>query len=402
MKYLVIIANGLTDDLVAERDNKTPLQLADTPNLDRLAEKGRTGSVRTIPESLHAGNDVSFLSLLGYAPEQYHASPAFFESLALGVKLNEGEMPLCCDFISLQSSHNDMVMKDFTAGQLSADDSNLLLEALQKQISEPPVTFHAGGGYHNLMVAKSQSVVDMHTGRLTPPNELIGEGIRRHMPDKSKELVHIITQAQIILHNHIYNKEKRKTGKDLVNSIWLWGNGKAPVLPSFASRFQKSASMITASNLFKGMGLSAGINVAPVQGATGFVNTNYQGKVETALRELDSQDAVFLQVSASEFASLHGNIDDKIMAIEDFDNKILGPILSALTSQKNVKILLAVNHVSSVVHMKYTKDAVPFVVYPARLGADSVKQFDENILKGGSGHFGDGPALVEALFKGEL
>lgn len=402
MKYLVIIANGLTDDPVAERDNKTPLQMADTPNLDLLTEKGRTGYVRTIPEGLHAGDDVSFLSLLGYAPEQYHASPAFFESIALGVKLDDGEMPLCCDFITLQSSHNDMVMKDYTAGQLSAEDSNLLLSALQKYISAPSVTFHPGGGYHNLMVAKSPTAAGLPSARLTPPNELIGDGIRRHMPETCKDLVHIMTQAQIILHNHSFNKERRKKGKDLVNSIWLWGNGKAAVLPLFSSRFQKSASMVTASNLFKGMGVTAGIKTVQVNGATGFTNTNYQGKVEAALRELEDHDVVYLQVSAAENASLQGDIDDKIMAIEDFDNKVLGPLLSALATQKDVKILFVVNHVSSVVHMKYTSDAVPYVVCPARQGADSVKQFDENILRNGSGQFRDGPALVEALFKGEL
>jgi 2,3-bisphosphoglycerate-independent phosphoglycerate mutase len=290
-----------------------------------------------------------------------------------------------------------MVMKDFTAGQLSAEDSNMLLSALQQNISEPAVTFYPGGGYHNLMVARATV---LPAERLTPPNELIGEGIRRHMPEMCKDIVHLMTQAQIILHNHRFNQERRKQGKDLVNSIWLWGNGKAPVLPLFADRFQKRASMVTASNLFKGMGLSAGMKVVPVSGATGFVNTNYQGKVEAALRELETQDVVYLQVSAPEYASLHGNIDDKIMAIEDLDNKVVGPLLSALADKKNVKMLLAVNHVSSVVHMKYMKDAVPFVVYPT--GAGAVKQFDERILQAGAGHFGDGPSLMEALFRGEL
>lgn len=390
MKHLVIIANGLTDDAIAERDNKTPLQLADTPNLDRLAEKGRTGFVHTIPESLHAGNDVSYLSLLGYAPEQYHAAPARFDALALNVPLNEGDIPLCCDFITLQTSHSDMVMKDYTAGNISAEDAGLLLGALQKQIADIHVTFYPGGGYHNLMVARGTQAP---SERLTPPNELIGEGIRRHLPSACKELVHIINQAQIILHNHAYNKNRKSKG-DPVNSIWLWGNGSAPALPSFASLFQKSASVVTDDILLKGMALSAGMKVAGAAGA--------DEKIKAVLRELETQDIVYLQVPAAEDASLHGSLDDKILAIEDFDNEVLRRLLHVLDGQKNVKMFLMVNHVSSAVHMKYKKDPVPFLVYPAHKGPDQIKQFDEEILRNGSESFRDGPALMQALFRGDL
>lgn len=408
MKYLVIIANGLTDDPVAERDNKTPLQMADTPNLDLLTKKGRTGYVHTIPDSLHAGNDVSYLSLLGYKPEQYQASPARFEAVALNVKLNNGEIPLCCDFVILQPSHNDMVMKDYTADQLAAEDANVLLDALQKQITGIGVTFHSGGGYHNLMVAKlqteggAQPSVQFSNGRLTPPNELIGDGIRRHLPGSCKELIHIINQAQIILHNHAFNKARKTKQQDLVNSIWLWGNGSIPGLPSFTRQFQKTASLITASNLLKGMALLAGIRTVQIAGATGFTNTNYKEKVDAALRELETHDVVYLQISAAEEASLHGDIDDKIMAIEDFDSKVAGRLLNALEGQNNVKILLVVNQVSSVIHMKYKKDPVPFVVYPAQKGPDPLKVFDEEILRSGAEQFRDGPALMQALFRGDL
>ena len=301
-----------------------------------------------------------------------------------------------------------MVMKDYTAGQLAAEDANLLLDALQKQITGIDVTFHSGGGYHNLMIAKPQSdggnqpSLQFSNGRLTPPNELVGDGIRRHLPGSCKELIHVINQAQIILHNHAFNKARKTKQNDLVNSIWLWGNGNTPALSSFASQFQKTASLVTASNLLKGMALSAGIKTTQVPGATGFTNTNYQEKVNAALRELETHDVVYLQISAAEEASLHGDIDDKIMAIEDFDSKVAGRLLNALEGQNNVKILLAVNQVSSVIHMKYKKDPVPFVVYPAQKGPDQLKMFDEEILRSGSEQFRDGPTLMQALFRGDL
>lgn len=410
MKHLIIIANGLTDDPIAEKDNKTPLQLADVPNLSRLARMGRCGFFRPIPENLHAGSDVSFLSLLGYDPERFYAGPAYFDAVALNVTLNKDDVPLCCDFVALQTGHNDMIMKDYTAGHIPAEDADLLLDALQKQIANAPVDFYSGGGYHNLMVLKNGHSAGngvQHTDappRLVPPNELIGEGIRRYMPvdDAHKDLVYIMNQAQIILHNHPYNKERRRKNQDPVNSIWLWGAGNPPALPSFASLFQKSASLITASSLLKGMALSAGMKTVSVARATGYADTNYRGKAESALAELETQDVVYLQVSACEEISLHGNIDDKILALEDFDGEIVGRVLDALAGRKDVKILLAVNHATSAVHMKYKKDAAPFVVYPARRGPDSAERFDEEILKTGSERFRDGPALIQALFKGEL
>ena len=182
MKYLVVIANGLTDRPIAEKENKTPLQLADTPNLDQMVREGSSGSVQTIPESHQAGNEISYLSLLGYDPKKHDIAPSYFDALAMGVKLKDGQIPLCCDFVTLQSSHNDMIMKDYTADHLSCEESREYLKSLQDQITDCAVTFYPGSGFHNLMVIESKQF----TTRLTPPNELIGEGIRKFMPNEDQ------------------------------------------------------------------------------------------------------------------------------------------------------------------------------------------------------------------------
>ena len=186
MKYLIVIGSGLTDRPIAEKDNQTPLEIADTPHLEQIAQSGVAGSVQTIPENFEAGNDVSFLSLLGFDPKAYHSGIAAFDAVALDVVLEEGEIPICCSFVQLQSSHNDMVMKDFTSDNLPSQDSRILLDSLQEQIGSDSVRFHAGQGHHNLMVIKSAPF----EGMLTPPQELIGEGIRQVMPegDEFKEL----------------------------------------------------------------------------------------------------------------------------------------------------------------------------------------------------------------------
>ena len=395
MKYLVVIANGLTDRPIAEKENKTPLQLADTPNLDRMVQEGCSGSVQTIPENCKAGNEISYLSLLGYDPEKHDIGPAYFDTLAIGLNLKEGEIPLCCNFVTLQASHNDMVMKDYTADHLSSEESINYLNALQTQISDFGVTFYPGVGPHNIMVMNSKPF----TIRLTSPNELIGEGIRKFMPVDAefKDLIYIINQAQIILHNHPVNKKRKLESLDSANSIWLWGNGKNGTLPSFEKKYGKSGSLISASLLFQGMAKSAEMRVVKVEGASGFAETNFENKVKAAIHELESQEIVYLNVAGIEDISLKGNIDDKIITIEDIDSKVIGPLLKETFSNKEVKMMVVVNHMNSAVDVKYGKDRVPFVM-SGKNDTNLVNNFDENLLNVGNNHFKSGSDLMSMFF----
>ena len=395
MKYLVVIANGLTDRPIAEKENKTPLQLADTPNLDRMVQEGCSGSVQTIPENCKAGNEISYLSLLGYDPEKHDIGPAYFDTLAIGLNLKEGEIPLCCNFVTLQASHNDMVMKDYTADHLSSEESINYLNALQTQISDFGVTFYPGVGPHNIMVMNSKPF----TKRLTSPNELIGEGIRKFMPADAefKDLIYIINQAQIILHNHPVNKKRKLESLDSANSIWLWGNGNNGTLPSFEKKYGKSGSLISASLLFQGMAKSAEMRVVKVEGASGFAETNFENKVKAAIHELESQEIVYLNVAGIEDISLKGNIDDKIITIEDIDSKVIGPLLKETFSNKEVKMMVVVNHMNSAVDVKYGKDRVPFVM-SGKNDINLVSNFDENLLNVGNNHFKSGSDLMSMFF----
>ena len=395
MKYLVVIANGLTDRPIAEKENKTPLQIADTPNLDRMVQEGYSGSVQTIPENCKAGNEISYLSLLGYDPEKHDIGPAYFDTLAIGLNLKEGEIPLCCNFVTLQASHNDMVMKDYTADHLSSEESINYLNALQTQISDFGVTFYPGVGPHNIMVMNSKPF----TIRLTSPNELIGEGIRKFMPVDAefKDLIYIINQAQIILHNHPVNKKRKLESLDYANSIWLWGNGKNGTLPSFKKKYGKSSSLISASLLFQGMAKSADMRVVKVEGASGFAETNYENKVKAAIQELESQEIVYLNVAGIEDISLKGNIDDKIITIEDIDSKVIGPLLKETFSNNEIKMMVVVNHMNSAVDVKYGKDRVPFVM-SGKNDTNLVNNFDENLLNVGNNHFKSGPDLMSMFF----
>ena len=392
---------GLTDRPIAEKDNKTPLQLAETPNLDALVQKGQCGPVQTIPDSLHPGNEVSGLGLLGYDPEKFNAGHAALDAVGLGIELEEDEIALSCDLITLQATHDDMVMKDYTGGNLSAEDSEILINALNEQVMDVPVKFHHGKGYHNLAVIKGPLIKE----RLTPPNELIGEGIRQFMPEgkEVRDLIFVMNQAQIILHNLPFNKKRTQEQKDPVNSIWFWGNGETPSLPKFHDRFGKSAAIITASSMIKGIARLAGIDVVNVEGATGFFNTNYSGKVKTTLAELEKKDVVFLHISAGEEVSLKGSIDDKILAIEDFDSEVVKPLAQALETQEETKLLIVVNHVSSAALMKYDRAPVPYLVYSSKPAekTSGLNKYDEKILETEKS-FSNAPELIESFLNNEL
>ena len=397
MKYLVVIVAGLTDRPFAERDNKTPLQLADTPNLDALTQNATYGPVQTIPDDLYPGNEISCLGLLGLDPKKYSSGHAQLSAIGLGVKPAPDEVALCCDLVTLQPTHDDMVMKDYTGEHLSHDDSGLLMDALKEQVVDTPVTFHNGGGYHNLMFIKMPPISE----RLSPPNELIGEGIRQFMPDGNavRELVFVMNQAQIILHNHAYNKKRVAENKDPVNSIWFWGNGELANLPSFRQRYEKSVSIISASLMVKGIGKLTGMNVVEVEGATGFSDTNYSAKVSAVLKDLDSKDVVFLHIAAGEEVSLKGDIDDKILMIEDFDAQVIKPLAQAMETMENIKMLVVVNHVSSAQLMKYDRSPVPYLVYPTSSGNTS--QYDEQLLETGK-LFPNAPGLLTAFLANQL
>ncbi len=234
--------------------------------------------------------------------------------------------------------------------------------------------------------------------RLTPPDELVGEGIRNFMPsdDQFKELVYIMNQAQIILHNHPVNQQRKRENRDPVNSIWLWGNGKTGTLPSFEGKFGRSATLISASLLFKGMARTVDMNVVSVEGATGFAETNYEGKVEAAISELKNRDVVYLNIAGVEEVSLKGNIDDKILTIEDIDSLVIGPLLKETSKNSDVKMMVVVNHMSSAVSVKHGRERVPFVI-SSEGKSNSADKFDENLLNEDGDHFKSGPELIHAF-----
>ncbi len=388
----------MTDYPIPELNNKTPLTEANTPHMDLVAREGITGSVRTIPHGFSPGSDVANLSILGYDPVRYFTGRAPLEAASMGVKLNSGDTAFRCNLVTLRLMGSDMVMEDFSAGHISTEEASQLITEIDKRLGSDDIRFYPGVSYRHLMVWRKDSV-DL---KLIPPHDISGQGIREYLPSgkEKEEIIRLMNDSQMILSDHKINKMRTEEGLRPANSIWLWGYGSRPRLPTFKERYGLSGSVISAVDLLKGIGIYAGLKSINVPGATGYLDTDYKGKVKYALSELRKKDFVYLHVEAPDEASHNGNLNDKIRAIEDFDSLIVGEIIKKMQEVEDLRILLMTDHFTPLSIRTHAADPVPFAIYPSSGEPDGVERFDESILKEGSIHLEKGYELMDYFIKG--
>jgi len=377
---MVLLGDGMADYPVAELEGKTPLQAAKTANLDRLAQRGKLGLVRTVPAGLPPGSDVANLSIFGYDPTLHFTGRAPLEAAAMGVKLGPEDVAFRCNLLTLSGREGKFFMEDFSAGHISTEEARQIIADVEKSLGSQEFNFYSGVSYRHLLVwrhgAKSLSLTT------SPPHDITGKPIAEYLPqgEGREEICRLMEEAQKILQNHPVNRARQESGKKPANAIWLWGQGKAPSLIPITKRFSLQGSVISAVDLMKGIGFYAGLEIVNVPGATGYLDTNYAGKAEYALREIAKKDFVYVHVEAPDEASHNGNLKDKIQAIEDFDGKIVGPILRGLKGQKNFRLLVLPDHPTPLVLRTHSSEPVPFVIFSPEDGSGAPKKerfFDE-------------------------
>lgn len=382
MKYVILLGDGMGDRPLAELGGRTPLQAAKTPNLDVLARHGELGLVKTTPDGFYPGGDVTQLAILGYDPKKYYTGLAPLEAAGLGVVLNPDDVAFRCNLVTLRADIGGYdvkklglhtVMEDYSAGQIDSLEAKELIYDVNEQLGTEVVQFYPGVSYRNLMVWAEGK----HRVTLTPPHDIAGKPIGEFLPkgDGDKVLRALMDEALAILRDHQINKDRVEAGKPPANGIWLWGHGKAPKLPKLTERYGLSATMIAALDLPRGLGLTCGFEVVKVEGATGSVDTDYSGKAECALTELEKRDLVYIHLGATDDASHQGDVQAKVQAIEAFDEQTVGPLLKGLPKLGPHRVLAVCNHATPVALRCHTNDPVPFVLYegPAsrtRAGAD--------------------------------
>lgn len=401
MKYLILVGDGMGDLPIAEIGNRTPLQAAVTPAMDELCRKGQVYQNRTVPTGYSPGSDVANLSLLGYRPQQYYTGRAPLEAAAMGIALKSDETAFRCNMVTLDFSVPGHVrMIDFSAGHISNRESHALIAALEENCATDVFHFKPGVSYRHILIVKG-SYPEMETA---PPHDHTGRDVtaiwNRYLT--APGWASLLAKSRQVLADHPVNVQRKKEGKNPANCIWLWGEGRPPSMPTLGQRFGISGSMISAVDLLKGLGVNAGLTVVDVPGATGYLDTNYQGKAKAALEALRSQDFAFVHVEAPDETGHQGLLDKKIQAIEEFDGRIVAPIIQGLRDRgEDFRVAVTMDHFTPIALRTHTSDPVPVCIYDSReITPGSGQTFSEDISRlPGVGFFSDSEQLIECLLE---
>jgi 2,3-bisphosphoglycerate-independent phosphoglycerate mutase len=321
------------------------------------------------------GSDVANLSVMGYDPNKYYTGRSPIEAASIGVPLSDTDVAFRCNRVTLDKNEENLIMNDYSAGHIATDDALIIINALKENLDTDEIKFYPGVSYRHLMVWENGKEA-MTT---TPPHDISDKEIASHLPtgEGSLKILELMEKSQKILPGLEINKLKIAGGEKPVSSIWLWGQGKKLEIPSFSLKYGISGSVISAVDLIKGLGLSAGLKSIDVPGATGYLDTNYQGKVDAALKELEKGDFVYLHVEAPDEASHKGRFDEKIKAIEDFDSKIVAKVIKGLEEKfDEYSVMVMPDHPTPLSIKTHASDPVPYIIYSSKdkekAGNDSI------------------------------
>jgi 2,3-bisphosphoglycerate-independent phosphoglycerate mutase len=363
MKYAVLLGDGMADEPLDELNGRTPLEAATTPNMDRVAAEGTLGLLDTIPDGFTPGSDVANLSVLGYDPRECYTGRGAIEAANMGVGLGPRDVAFRCNLVTL-SDGIPPVMEDFTAGHISTEEAGRIIGDLGEALGDGRHDFFPGVSYRHLYVWRNGEAAM----RTTPPHDIVGKPVDRYVPsgEGAAAILAIADRARGILRDHPVNAERRRQDQRPANAIWLWGQGRAPKIDKMTAKYRISGGMISAVDLLNGMGVYAGLEVFRVPGATGYIDTDYGAKARTALEILGGgHDFVFLHVEAPDEMGHEGNLAGKIRAIEDFDAKIVGPVLAGLERGGPFRLLVLSDHPTPIRLRTHAADPTPFAVLSA-------------------------------------
>ena len=392
MKYIILVGDGMADYPIPELGDRTPLQVADTPNMDLVARNGISGLVKTIPDSLPPGSDVANTSVLGYDPEIYFTGRGPLEAGSMGIKLGSDDVAYRCNVVAVA----DGVMVDYSSGHISSGESRKLIELVDDKLGTEEIKFYPGVSYRHLLV---------HTGgseslKCTPPHDITDQQYAEYLPkgDGQEIIRELMERSRAILTDHQVNRERAAAGKNPGNMIWPWGQGRAPDMPTLLEKYGFTGSVISAVDLIKGIGHYAGLDIIEVPGATGYLDTNYLGKAEYALESLRDKDFVWVHVEAPDEASHAGDIAAKVKAIEDFDGKVVGTILRGMEENGEAYLLLVLpDHLTPISVRTHVHGAIPFAACGTRIERDNVNSFCEADAEAGGTFFEKGHTLMTYL-----
>lgn len=367
MKYIIVLGDGMADWPIDEIGGRTPLEVANKPNMDKLIKSGIAGTANTIPEGMPAGSDVANLSVFGFNPKTYYTGRSPLEAISMGLKLNSDDTALRCNLVTLsdEEAYEARTMVDYSAGEITTEESTVLMNAVAEGLNREGISFHPGISYRHCLVWKNGPIEI----KLIPPHDISGKKITEYLPKGPgcEIALELMKKSTEILKNHTVNKSRVKRGLNPAVSIWLWGQGKKPEVPLFIEKYGLCGSVISAVDLIKGIGIASGMKSVNVDGATGNIKTNFKGKAQAALKELhEGRDIVYIHIEAPDECGHQGQLKEKIHAIELIDKDVLGTLLKGLEDMGDYRIMVLPDHPTPIAIKTHCDNPVPFFIYDSR------------------------------------
>lgn len=398
MKYIVVLGDGMADEPIPELGNKTPLDAAATPVMDALAGAGIIGTVQNVPAGMAPGSDVANLSVLGYDPAANYSGRSPLEALSVGVQMDEDDVIFRSNIVTLTESepYAQKTILDHSSGEISTEDADVLMDAIRAKFNSDTFQFYTGTSYRHILVWKGGRVC-----QLEPPHDHLGKVIGPYLPQEVA-LRRMMEESFDILNNHPLNLARAAQGKHKANSLWFWGAGTKPRVQNFYEKTGLKGAMISAVDLLKGIAVGAGMEVCQVPGATGSIDTNYEGKAQAAIDALlrDGCDYVYIHVEAPDEMSHQGRTQDKVKSIEYLDSRLIARVKQAMEeANEDFRILVLPDHPTPIRIRTHTADPVPYLLYDSTRQLKKRERFTEEAARNANNFEPNGYRLLEKLME---
>ena len=396
MKYIVILCDGMADEPLKELGGMTPLAYAQTPNMDLLASQGVIGLAKTVPDSMKPGSDVANLAVLGYDPERNYSGRSPLEALSVGVAMKPSDVVLRCNIVTVSEEEPfaQKTILDHSAGEISTEDADVLMDAVRAAFNSPEFQFYTGTSYRELTVWDHGQVIDLYQ-----PHDHLGEVIGSYLPQQP-DLRRMMEESYRILNEHPLNLQRAAEGKNKANCLWFWGAGTKPGIANFQEKYGLRGAMISAVDLLKGIAVGAGMKVIHVPGATGSLDTDYEGKANAGVKALleDDLDFVYIHIEAPDEMGHQGSIEKKLKAIEQIDSKVVG-IAKAQMDRSGVdyRMLITPDHPTPIRCRTHTSDPVPFILFDSTAQQRKISCYSEKEAAATGIYEPQGFRLIERL-----
>lgn len=399
MKYVVVLGDGMADKPVEELDNKTPLEYAQTPVMDKMAAKSEIGLAYTIPEGMKPGSDTANLAVLGYYPRKYYTGRSPLEALSIGVPMKDTDIALRCNIVTLseeEENYADKRILDHSSGEISTEEADILIQAVKDAFQNEEFQFYTGTSYRHLLIWNKGEVLEF-----TQPHDVLGQVIGQYLPER-EEFRRMMEKSYEILNNHPVNLKRAEKGLNKANSLWFWGAGTKPCLSSFEEKTGKKGAMISAVDLLKGIAVGADMKVIEVPGANGSLHTNYEGKAQAAIDVLtkDDYDFVYIHLEAPDEMGHQGSVEKKVKSIEYLDGRVIGAVKNGLEDAGvDFRMLIMPDHPTPIWCRTHTSDPVPYMLYDSTADLGNGLLYTEKEAEKSGIEEREGYRLIEKLLQ---